>query len=56
MRLDLIEAFESTIHVQRIELVRLDAVGQKRNFQRIDRPLVQGAISGEFLNIPEFGP
>jgi hypothetical protein len=47
----LVGAFE----VERVELCRLDAIGEKRCFPHAGAPFVERALAGEFFDVEEIG-
>ncbi|MNU90175.1 hypothetical protein D3C71_800320 [compost metagenome] len=56
VRLDLVDLLQGPWHVQRVQLVSWNAVGQQRRFEHAVHPFVQRALAGEFLHVPEIGP
>ncbi|MNS90728.1 hypothetical protein D3C72_1247910 [compost metagenome] len=56
MRLDLVDLLHRPWHVQRVQLISRNAVGEQRRFEHAVHPFVQGAFAGEFLHVPEIRP
>src|SRR5262249_26864871 len=53
VRLDLVEGLEAALDVERIELRRLDAIGEERKLQHLTDAGAQAAAAGKSRDVPE---